>query len=61
MHVTVWLDLSKKKAATLPRYVTGGDLATKTFRTQVFIYGPPGALVTDELPCVRENPGTGAH
>jgi hypothetical protein len=48
VDVTVWLDLSKKQAQGLPRYVTGGPLETKTFRTQVFIYGPPGTEVTEE-------------
>ncbi|MGC4153898.1 MAG: DUF4012 domain-containing protein [Propionicimonas sp.] len=46
--VTVWLDLSKKQAQKLPPYVTGGPLETKTFRTQVFIYGPHGTEATDE-------------
>lgn len=46
--VTLWLDLSKKKARTLPAYVTGGPADTKVFRTQVFIYGPPGSTVTEE-------------
>lgn len=46
--VTVWLDLSKKQAEQLPAYVTSGDLATKDFRTQVFIYGPHGTEVTAE-------------
>ena len=46
VSVTVWLDLTRKQAEKLPRYVTGGDLADKTFRTQVFIYGPPGTTVT---------------
>lgn len=55
VYVTVWLDLSKKQAQKLPRYVTGGDLKDKTFRTQVFIYGPPGTEVTEEF---RER-GTG--
>ncbi len=55
VFVTVWLDLTRKQAQQLPPYVTGGDLATKTFRTQVFIYGPPGTEVTEEF---RER-GTG--
>ncbi len=49
VRVTVWLDLSKERAKTLPRYVTGGDLSTKTFRTQVFIYGPPGTKADKEI------------
>ncbi|MFT3970107.1 MAG: DUF4012 domain-containing protein [Micropruina sp.] len=47
VSTTVWLDLTKAKNATLPRYVTGGDPATKVYRTQIFIYGPPGTTVTD--------------
>ncbi|MCW5950825.1 MAG: DUF4012 domain-containing protein [Propionibacteriaceae bacterium] len=47
--VTVWLDLSRKHARTLPPYVIGGELANKTFRTQVFLYGPPGTEVTEEF------------
>lgn len=49
VRVTVWLDLTKAQAKKLPRYVTGGELSTKTFRTQVFIYGPPGTTVGKEL------------
>lgn len=45
--VTLWLDLTKKQAKNLPRYVTGGELATKDFRTQVFFYGPPGTKAVD--------------
>lgn len=55
VRVTVWLDLTEKQAKKLPRYVTGGELSTKTFRTQVFIYGPPGTKVGKEI---REH-GTG--
>lgn len=46
--VTLWLDLTRKQAEKLPRYVVG-DLDTKVFRTQVFIYGPPGTTVTGEV------------
>lgn len=49
VHVTVWLDLSEERAKKLPFYVISGDLAHKTFRTQVFIYGPPGTKVTKEF------------
>lgn len=49
VHVTVWLDLTKNAAKKLPYYVTGGQLSTKTFRTQVFIYGPPGTKVSKEF------------
>lgn len=55
VRVTVWLDLTHKQAEKLPRYVTGGELSTKTFRTQVFVYGPPGTKVGKEI---RER-GTG--
>jgi uncharacterized protein DUF4012 len=55
VRVTVWLDLTRKQAEKLPPYVTGGELSTKTFRTQVFIYGPPGTKVGKEI---RER-GTG--
>lgn len=54
VRVTVWLDLTRKQAEKLPPYVTG-DLSTKTFRTQVFIYGPPGTKAGKEI---RER-GTG--
>ncbi len=37
VRVTVWLDLTEKQAKKLPTYVTGGELSTKTFRTQVFM------------------------
>ena len=47
VSTTVWLDLTKAQNAALPRYVTGGDPATKAYRTQLFIYGPPGTTVTD--------------
>lgn len=47
VDVTVWLDLSKAQAQKLPEYVTGGPLENKTFRTQVFIYGPPGTEVAE--------------
>lgn len=49
VRVTLWLDLTKERARTLPRYVTGGPLSTKTFRTQVFIYGPPGTQVGKQI------------
>lgn len=46
---TVGLDLTQAEAEKLPWYVTGGELITKTYRTQVFLYGPPGTKVTERL------------
>ena len=47
VSTTLWLDLTKAQNVKLPRYVTGGDPATKVYRTQLFVYGPPGTTVTD--------------
>lgn len=48
VDVTVWLDLTMKQAKKLPSYVLGGvSPEDKTFRTQVFIYGPPGTEVSE--------------
>ncbi|MDF1488675.1 DUF4012 domain-containing protein [Tessaracoccus caeni] len=49
VSATVGLDLTKDKARTLSSYVTGGDVETKIYRTQVFLYGPPGTKVTERL------------
>ncbi len=48
VSTTLWLDLTKAQARRLPSYVTG-NVDTKVYRTQVFIYGPPGMKVTDEV------------
>lgn len=48
VSTTLWLDLTKAQARRLPSYVTG-NVDTKVYRTQVFIYGPPGTKVTDEV------------
>jgi hypothetical protein len=56
VSVTVWLPLTAEDVKKLPPYVIGGsDPATKRFRTQVFIYGPPGTEVTDtKLPSGKD-------
>ncbi|MFT4216308.1 MAG: DUF4012 domain-containing protein [Micropruina sp.] len=46
VSTTVWLDLTKAQSSKLPTYVVGGDWRTKVYRTQLFIYGPPGTTVT---------------
>lgn len=56
VSVTLWLDLTKKQAQKLPPYVIGGELAKKEFRTQVFLYGPPGTEAVD-----AETPGRTWH
>jgi uncharacterized protein DUF4012 len=48
VSTTVWLDLDRARASKLPSYVTGGALDGKVFRTQLFIYGPPGTKVSAE-------------
>ena len=48
VSTTLWLDLTKAQALKLPSYVTG-DVNTKVYRTQVFIYGPPGTKVTEQV------------
>ena len=51
VSVTVWLPLTDEEVRELPPYVVGGnDPDAKRFRTQVFLYGPPGTEVTDVLP-----------
>ena len=45
-QVTVQLDISKAAEAKLPAYVRGPGLG-RHYRTQVFVYGPPGTTVTD--------------
>lgn len=47
VSTTLWFDLTKAQNAKLPFYVVGGDPATKVYRTQLFVYGPPGTTVTD--------------
>lgn len=44
-QVTIHLDISKAAEAKLPPYVRGGRTSLN-YRTQVFIYGPPGTKVT---------------
>lgn len=46
VEVTVDLDVSQKVVDQLPDYVKG-SLGAGTFRTQVFIYGPPGTTVSN--------------
>jgi hypothetical protein len=45
---TLHLDLDQATAETLPDYVLSGnqDWGQFTFRTQVYVYGPPGTTVT---------------
>jgi len=48
--VSVHLDISKAAEAKLPEYVRGitrKGLPTGIYRTQIFVYGPPGTTVTD--------------
>lgn len=46
VRVTMGLDLSQEQADALPKYVKSGVWGSSKFRTQVFVYGPPGTTVT---------------
>ncbi|MDQ1576843.1 MAG: hypothetical protein QOH55_1993 [Microbacteriaceae bacterium] len=37
--------LTPAEAATLPSYIASGPWGAKQFRTQVFVYGPPGSTI----------------
>ncbi|MER7796506.1 DUF4012 domain-containing protein [Microbacterium sp. NPDC096154] len=41
------LDIDQAAADNLPRYVQSRDWGTSQFRTEVFVYGPPGTEVLD--------------
>lgn len=57
------LDISQEDADALPRYVKSAVWGSKQFRTEVFVYGPPGTTFTgfsadgrDIVPCGRTSP-----
>jgi hypothetical protein len=50
-------DLTVEEANALPAYVKSGDYGAAKFRTQVFVYGPVGATLTDAR-VIAEGVGT---
>lgn len=45
MRVALMSDISPELAATLPPYVASGLWGSEKFKTQVFVYGPPGTTL----------------
>lgn len=43
---TLHLNLSQEDADDLPRYVKSGQWGSEQFRTEVFVYGPPGTTIS---------------
>lgn len=43
---TLHLDLSQEDADLLPRYVASGWWGSEKFRTEVYVYGPPGTTLS---------------
>ncbi|MEV8360049.1 DUF4012 domain-containing protein [Microbacterium sp. NPDC076895] len=46
-QTTLHLDLTQQEADALPRYVKSAKAGASQFRTEVFVYGPPGMTLTD--------------
>ncbi|KQY98521.1 hypothetical protein ASD19_06685 [Microbacterium sp. Root53] len=42
---TLHMDISQTEADLLPQYIASGHWGSQQFRTQVYIYGPPGTTV----------------
>lgn len=45
-RVALFSDISPELASQLPPYVASGEWGGEKFRTQVFVYGPPGTTLT---------------